>query len=594
MARPGAPLSPRVALLAACVLASASLAASAPASPPPAAADDAAARKAAFHAGNDGTTFLEVSAITACVPLGVLARLALDAYEGVRVEPRGGLLVSRDGRPLRPSRVYLRDFLLCVLPALPAMLAPAIAIPACAVTSLSFALFARRAVDRRARGTRVSIFGETLAPETHLPLGPPDRLGASRPFLTAYRATMTFTTAIAILAVDFPAFARRLGKCEAHGVSLMDVGAGSFVFASGVVSRRARFGGEGVFGEGESRDAMAAVRRTVRSVAPTALLAAMRTAATRATAYHVPVGEYGVDWNFFATLAAVALLADAAPVPRGRARSGAFSALAGAIVLLAHQIALAAPGGPELGRRFVLAEGERRMDSFVDRNREGLGSVPGYLGVYFLGAAAGAATERMVVAAYRRGGSTRAAKKKEEGKQKNTKSGKAGVSADEADERAAEREREHPPDASVFVSAPRRFVLWASLASLAAWALTLAAHTLVEPVCRRSANLAYATWIVAHNLTCVAAFAACAAAFPEAPPAPKLLQAANRVLLPTFLVANASTGACNLAMETNEASAAAAWGLTGAHALAVAAFAAVAGAKEGAGDERRKGVEKME
>ena len=113
-------------------------------------------------------------------------------------------------------------------------------------------------------------------------------------------------------------------------------------------------------------------------------------------------------------------------------------------------------------------------------------------------------------------------------------------------------------------------------------------------MCRRSANLAYATWIVAHNLTCVAAFAACAAAFPEAPPAPKLLQAANRVLLPTFLVANASTGACNLALETNEASAAAAWGLTGAHALAVAAFAAVAGAKEGAGDERRKGVEKME
>ena len=35
-------------------------------------------------------------------------------------------------------------------------------------------------------------------------------------------------------------------------------------------------------------------------------------------------------------------------------------------------------------------------------------------------------------------------------------------------------------------------------------------------------------------------------------------------------------------------------GADGAHALAVAAFAAVAGAKEGAGDERRKGVEKME
>ena len=313
----------------------------------------------------------------------------------------------------------------------------------------------------------------------------------------------------------------------------------------------------------------------------------MRTAATRATAYHVPVGEYGVDWNFFATLAAVALLADAAPVPRGRARSGAFSALAGAIVLLAHQLALAAPGGPELGRRFVLAEGERRMDSFVDRNREGLGSVPGYLGVYFLGAAVGAATERMVVAAYRRGGSTRAAKKKEEGKQKNTKSGKAGVSADEADERAAEREREHPPDASVFVSAPRRFVLWASLASLAAWALTLAAHSLVEPVCRRSANLAYAAWIVAHNLS-RRRLRGVRRGVPGGAPGAKLLQAANRVLLPTFLVANASTGACNLALETNEA-AGGGVGADGAHALAVAAFAAVAARREGGGREEEGG-----
>ena len=50
-----------------------------------------------------------------------------------------------------------------------------------------------------------------------------DAVGASRPYLSAYRATMTLTTAVAILACDFPAFPRRLGKTETFGVGLMDV-----------------------------------------------------------------------------------------------------------------------------------------------------------------------------------------------------------------------------------------------------------------------------------------------------------------------------------------------------------------------------------
>ena len=236
----------------------------------------------------------------------------------------------------------------------------------------------------------MSIFGETLAPETHLPLGPPDRLGASRPFLTAYRATMTFTTAIAILAVDFPAFARRLGKCEAHGVSLMDVGAGSFVFASGVVSRRARFGGEGVFGEG-SGASLAAVRRTV-NVAPAALLAAMRTAATRAAAYHVPVGEYGVDWNFFATLVGRAPRRRRARPEGAREVGGVFRSSARSSC---SRIGSRSPrrGAGAGGGDLVLAEGEGAWTrSWIGTGKDS-GSVPGYLGVYFLGAAVGAATK---------------------------------------------------------------------------------------------------------------------------------------------------------------------------------------------------------
>jgi glucosaminylphosphatidylinositol acyltransferase len=52
--------------------------------------------------------------------------------------------------------------------------------------------------------------------------------------VTLFRASLTAYTCIAILAVDFPFFPRRLAKAETFGTGLMDIGPGTFVFSSGL------------------------------------------------------------------------------------------------------------------------------------------------------------------------------------------------------------------------------------------------------------------------------------------------------------------------------------------------------------------------
>ncbi|KAG6373965.1 hypothetical protein JVT61DRAFT_6130 [Boletus reticuloceps] len=58
----------------------------------------------------------------------------------------------------------------------------------------------------------------------------------SLPALTTYRSNMMLMTVFSILAVNFPVFPRSLANCKTYGVSLMDVGVGSFVFSHGIVS----------------------------------------------------------------------------------------------------------------------------------------------------------------------------------------------------------------------------------------------------------------------------------------------------------------------------------------------------------------------
>ena len=114
------------------------------------------------------------------------------------------------------------------------------------------------------------------------------------PCITLTRTFVTLITAIAILAVDFHIFPRRLAKAETYGTGLMDVGVGAFIMSHGLTAPEARERGGGV-----------KLMATLRGLLPLVLLGVLRMLAIKSTDYQEHVSEYGVHWNFFFTIAAV-------------------------------------------------------------------------------------------------------------------------------------------------------------------------------------------------------------------------------------------------------------------------------------------------
>lgn len=178
--------------------------------------------------------------------------------------------------------------------------------------------------------------------------------------VTFYRAAMMLATCIAILAVDFPIFPRRFAKTETFGVSLMDLGVGGFVFSMALVSPAAR--GSSV-----------PLARALGSVLPLLVLGGARLVMTRGASLDAHVSEYGVHWNFFMTLATVAL---AVALLRVRVELGA---LLGAALLVVYQVALSAGGLTE----YIL---EHPRTNLLHANKEGLCSWIGYVAIYLIGA----------------------------------------------------------------------------------------------------------------------------------------------------------------------------------------------------------------
>ncbi|XP_073135066.1 uncharacterized protein At4g17910 isoform X1 [Henckelia pumila] len=178
--------------------------------------------------------------------------------------------------------------------------------------------------------------------------------------VSSYRVSMMIVTCFCILAVDFKIFPRRYAKAEFYGTSLMDLGVGSFVVANSLVSRHAR---------GISNMAMKAA---FRSTSPLIILGFARLISTSSVNYQVHVGEYGVHWNFFFTLAAVAILSSVVNI------STSYFGILGSLILIGYQAVLS------FGLNVYMLS-EARGTDIISQNKEGIFSIFGYWGMYLVG-----------------------------------------------------------------------------------------------------------------------------------------------------------------------------------------------------------------
>ncbi|AQL05808.1 transferase transferring acyl groups [Zea mays] len=182
--------------------------------------------------------------------------------------------------------------------------------------------------------------------------------------ISSYRVSVVLVTCLCILAVDFKIFPRRYAKAETYGSGIMDLGVGSFVVANALVSRQAR------------NIASMSFKAVLCSISPLLSLGFARIISTWGVDYQVHVGEYGVHWNFFFTLAAVSILTSVVRIhPK-------HCGLVGLLILAGYQIWLSS------GLNEYLISHKRSAD-IITQNKEGIYSILGYWGMFLIGVSLG-------------------------------------------------------------------------------------------------------------------------------------------------------------------------------------------------------------
>ncbi|EEF40735.1 GPI-anchored wall transfer protein, putative [Ricinus communis] len=295
-----------------------------------------------------------------------------------------------------------------------------------------------------------------------------------RAHVSSYRVLVMVVTCLCILAVDFRIYPRRYAKTETYGTSVMDLGVGSFILANSLVSRQAR------------SVSLVNLKTTIQSVSPLLFLGFGRLLSTKTVDYQVHIGEYGMHWNFFFTLAAVSILTSMIRVPPK------YSGILGLAILIGYQFWL------NNGLNGYLLSNKRGA-GIISKNKEGVFSILGYWGMYLLGVQLG---YHLFFG-------------------------------------------NHPSAANKSNNWARIRVLFLSVLF---WLITLFLDRHVERVSRRMCNLAYVTLVLAQNLQVLAILML--SDFIAGSKISVLEEAIDRNLLGTFLLANVLTGLVNLSVDT--------------------------------------------
>ncbi|XBW35753.1 hypothetical protein QEN19_001323 [Hanseniaspora menglaensis] len=200
-------------------------------------------------------------------------------------------------------------------------------------------------------------------------------------YLTAYRSHMLIMTALAILAVDFKVFPRKLGKVETWGTSLMDLGVGSFIFSNGIVSKtnkQVRQKATKSSDNQESNKSCLFTNLIIRKSNILFVLGLLRLFFVKNLEYQEHLSEYGKHWNFFITLGLMPLTYDYIINPVlefTHINRGVFGLLLCSLL----EVWL------NLDSRVLSYLINAERVGVVGNNREGIYSLTGYIGIFLLG-----------------------------------------------------------------------------------------------------------------------------------------------------------------------------------------------------------------
>ncbi|KAH9919571.1 GWT1-domain-containing protein [Fomitopsis serialis] len=392
------------------------------------------------------------------------------------------------------------------------------------------------------------------------------------PALTTYRAHMLLLTFLAILAVDFRVFPRMLAKCETYGVSLMDIGVGSFIFSQGIISAVPLIKNPAYL----TQPLFPKVVTTARKCLPIFVLGFVRTLSVKGVEYPEHQTEYGTHWNFFITLASIPILEVLLHPVMVRLPIS----LLGVSVALLQQLVLSH------GLTDYVLNAPRT--GLISQNKEGIVSLSGYLAVHLLGLSTGTLLLPPTPSYFRK-------RQQELARARSPRRSAHTHDSDSESDDSTGPQRLRQTHAST-VERRENDKTAIELCSYAVlWWVLLGGSKLLgigDGVSRRLVNLQYILWIAAYNVSFILGYMCLDLAFFASPlskstyspysklkvqhdpgSAPALLDAINKNGLALFLLANLATGIVNLSMKTMYASDAVAMAVLSAYALAICGVA---------------------